>query len=330
MPKTCAYPQGASGSPEASRLFDVSKLERLLKLLAVLLDTEHPLSADDLRRRIGGYPDGDATFRRTFERDKDDLRSMGVNIVVAAVPETEPPLDGYIVNQDDYAGHDPGLAPDELAALHLAAALVRVDSLGDDAFWKLGGSAADSDVDTAGGAVRGISIGEDAGVLHSAIAERRLASFMYGGVERTLEPARMSFTRGQWYVSGHDQTRKAERVFRVDRIDGSIELGPAGAYERQPARGPEVTRTWELGDEDPVATKVQIDAEVALWARVHLRPDEIDVLEDGSVIVNANVSNTDAFRDWVLSFLDNAVVLEPPAMRSMIAEWLTNVREATA
>lgn len=307
----------------------MSKLERLLKLLAVLLDTEQPLAAGDLRRRIGGYPEVDATFRRTFERDKDDLRSMGVDIVVSPVPETEPPLDGYIVHQDDYAGHDPGLEPDELAALHLAAALVRVDSLGEDAFWKLGGTTSDTDSDAQTGAVSGISIGEDAGVLHSAIAERRVASFTYGGVERDLEPARMSFTRGQWYVSGHDRTRKAERVFRLDRIEGAINLGDANAYERQPARGPEVTRTWELGDEEPIAARVKIDAEVALWARVHLRPDEIEVLDDGSVIVDANVTNTDAFRDWVLSFLDNAEVLEPPELRQLIIEWLTQLSAAS-
>ena len=301
----------------------MSKLERLLKLLAVLLDTSQPLSAEDIRRRIGGYPDADASFRRSFERDKDDLRSMGVTITVAAVPETEPPLDGYIVMQDDYAGHDPGLEPDELAALHLAAALVRVDSLGDDAFWKLGGASASDE--QAEDAVGDISIGEDAGVLHTAVHERRVATFGYGGVERALEPSRMSFTKGHWYVSGHDRTRDAERVFRLDRIEGGVTLGSPNAYERQPTRGPEVTRTWELGDEDPITAKVHIDAEVALWARVHLRPDEIDVLDDGAVVVTANVTNTAAFRDWVLSFLDNAVVLEPPELRATITDWLNEL-----
>ncbi len=304
----------------------MSKLERLLKLLAVLLDTAIPLSAGDLRQRIGGYPDVDATFRRTFERDKDDLRSMGVTIRVASVPGTEPPIDGYIVDQDEYAGQDPGLTPEELAALHLAAALVRADELGDDAFWKLGGT---GEIDTEpSGSMGAISSTEEAGVLHSAIAERRVASFTYLGVERALEPARMSFTRGQWYVSGHDRTRGAERVFRVDRINGAITLGEPNAYERQPARGPEVVRTWELGDEDPVTARVKIDAEVALWARVHLRADEIEHLDDGSVVVRALVSNTDAFRDWVLTFLDNAEVLEPPHLRTMITDWLRETVES--
>ena len=117
----------------------MNKLERLLKLLAALLDTAVPLSAEDLRQRIGGYPDRDESFRRAFERDKDDLRSSGITILVKPVPDTDPPIDGYLVDQDEYAGCDPGLDADELAALHLAAALVRVEEMGDDALWKLGG-----------------------------------------------------------------------------------------------------------------------------------------------------------------------------------------------
>lgn len=298
----------------------MSKLERLLKLLAVLLDTTQPLSAEDLRRRIGGYPENQASFRRTFERDKDDLRSMGVNIRVAPVPATEPPLDGYIVDREEYAGQDPGLEPDELAALHLAAALVRVDEVGDDAFWKLGGGGTGDSPDTP--PVGTVGASDDAGILHTAIAERRVARFRYRDVDRELEPARLSFVQGKWYVSGHDRSRDAERVFRIDRIDGVITLGPSDAFERRPARGPEVTRTWELGDEVPVSAKVRIDADEALWARVNLRPDEIEVAEDGSVIINMRVRNTDGFRDWLLKFLDNAEVLEPDHLRATIVDWL--------
>jgi len=305
----------------------MSKLERLLKLLAVLIDTEQPLSAEDLRRRIGGYPENNSSFRRTFERDKDDLRTMGVTICVATVPETEPPLDGYIVDRDEYAGQDPGLEPDELAALHLAAALVRVDALSEDAFWKLGGSGTGApttdQIEAAG--VGLAEANDEAGALHTAISERRVVSFGYRDVDRELEPARLSFAKGKWYVSGHDRARGAERVFRLDRIEGEMSLGPAGAYERRPARGPEVIRTWELGDEEPVAARVRIDAEEAIWARVHLRPDEIEIAGDGSVVVGVQVRNTDAFRDWVLGFLDNAEVLEPVQLRNMVVDWLRGI-----
>ncbi|MGI9608165.1 MAG: helix-turn-helix transcriptional regulator [Acidimicrobiales bacterium] len=297
----------------------MSKLERLLKLLAALLDTPVPLTAEDLRRRIGGYAEKDDAFRRAFERDKEDLRNMGVDIRVETVPGIDPPVDGYRVDTDDYAGRDPGLDPDELASLHLAAALVRFDAA-DDAFWKLGGTEGSTGTPDA---IAVVPTSEDASTLHGAIGERRTAAFRYRDVDRILEPARLSFLRGHWYVSGFDRAREDERVFRLDRIVGPIELGDPDDFEPSPARGPELTRTWELGDGAPIVARVRIDTGESIWARVHLSESEIVSTDaDGSVVVELNVRNVDAFRDWVLGFVDNAEVLEPVELRDSIVEWL--------
>ena len=257
----------------------MSKLERLLKLLAILLDTTVPLSAEDLRRRLGGYPDNDASFRRAFERDKDDIRQLGVTIQKQNVPDRDPPVEGYFIDQVEYAGKDPGLEADELAALHLAAALVRVEDLGDDALWKLGGRPT-SQAPDAEPAVHLASTEQtnNAGILQVAIAKRQLVRFTYGDVDRELEPARLSFKRGRWYVSGIDRSRGAERVFRLDRIETAIEVGEANAFEAQTVRGPQVTRTWELGDQEPLMTQVQIESEVAAWAKLQLEPSEVCLL----------------------------------------------------
>ncbi len=298
----------------------MSKLERLLKLLAVLLDTPYPLSAEDIRRRIGGYPDSHDSFRRAFERDKDDLRSMGINVKVEAVPETDPPLDGYRVDADEYAGRDPGLEPDELAALHLAAALVRLDSAGEDAFWKIGGSLAD---DGEPDALAVVSTPAEATRLYEAVVERRPARFTYRGEDREIEPSRLTFSHGHWYISGFDRGRRADRVFRLDRFESDVELGEEGSFAPGSARGPELTRTWELGDAAPIPARVVIDAEEAVWARVNLRPDElVESRADGSVVVELQVRNVDAFRDWLLGFLDKAEVLEPAELRNVVTEWL--------
>lgn len=313
----------------------MSKLERLLKLLAVLLDTTVPLTADDLRQRIGGYPDNTASFRRAFERDKDDLRKLGVVISVERVADTGTAvrvaeagamIDAYIVHREDYAGQDPGLEPDELAALHLAAAMVRVDNLSDEAFWKLGGGDR-ADAEQVGGSMPAADV---AGQFHTAITERRTTTFTYHEVKRVLEPSRISFVQGNWYVSGFDQTRGATRVFRIDRIQDAIALGQPNSYERQPARGPETIRTWELGDEASIEATVQIDAAAALWATLHLRDDEIERSADGSVRVTLQVRNRGNFRDWVLSFLDAAVILSPDELRSDMVNWLDDVAKAHA
>jgi len=304
----------------------MSKLERLLKLLALLLDAERPLTADELKNKLEAYPENQASFRRGFERDKDDLRSMGVDILVEAVPGTDPPVEGYRVDANAYAGQDPGLEPDELAALHLAAALVRLDSVGEDSFWKLGGVAASE----APQAIAQVPTSAEAATLYNAVSERRVATFDYRGESRTMEPARLSFRRGHWYVSGFDQARGEDRTFRLDRIDGAVETGPSDAFTPSEARGPELTRTWELGDADPTEAHVLVDAAAALWTQVHLRSDEIkERREDGSVVVSLQVRNVEAFRDWVLGFMDAAEVLSPPEFRTVVVEWLTASKAAT-
>ena len=301
----------------------MNKLERLLKLLAALLDTTQPLTADDLRQKIGGYPDMDASFNRAFERDKADLREMGVTILVTPVTTTEPPIDGYRVDPLEYAGRDPGLEADELAALHLAAALVHVDTLGSDALWKLGGTEADS----SGPAVQLDPGGETelAGIFQEAIANRQVATFTYTSVDRELEPARLSFTQGHWYVSGFDRSRSADRVFRLDRVERPVDLGSPNAFDARSARGPQVTRTWELGDEEPIDATVQIEPAMVSTARLQLTNGEIEEQADGAIIATVSIRNTDRFRDWVLSFYDNAVVLGPPELREAMLGWFAAI-----
>ena len=103
-----------------------AKLERLLNLTAALLETPRPLTAEQIRQRVPGYPEEPAAFRRAFERDKDDLREMGIPLrlerVVAdgrrqATATASPPRSTTCAT--------PGWTPDELAALHLAAQAVR-------------------------------------------------------------------------------------------------------------------------------------------------------------------------------------------------------------
>ena len=75
------------------------KLERTLNLLAELLNSEIPKSASELKNRVGMYPDDLAAFRRTFDRDKNALRDMGIPLELAPVPGTNPPVEGYFYKQ---------------------------------------------------------------------------------------------------------------------------------------------------------------------------------------------------------------------------------------
>ena len=119
----------------------MAKLERLLNLTAALLETTRPLSADELRQRVPGYPEAKTSFRRAFERDKDDLRDMGIPLQLELIERDGLQVDGYRIPKDEYYLPDPDLTADELAALHLAASTVLIGGQqGSEALWKLGGT----------------------------------------------------------------------------------------------------------------------------------------------------------------------------------------------
>ena len=307
----------------------VDKLERLMNLVAVLLDTRRPLSAEELREQVPGYPESGPTFHRAFERDKEDLRELGVPLVVEPIGFVDPPLDGYRIPREQYYLADPGLEPDELAALHLAVSTVQVGGPTDDeALWKLGG-VIDADGlgagPAGGGPVASLPADPRLPVLFEAVAQRRQVRLTHGGVERLVDPWRLDFRRGRWYLTGLDHERDSERSYRLDRIDGDITPdGGPGAFERpEDVRSGAERQPWELGDDEPVLARLLVDADQAGHA-VHLVGEEAVVArrEDGAVELELPVSNPVAFRSFALTFLEHAEVLSPPELRDDLVAWL--------
>ncbi|MGB0994838.1 MAG: helix-turn-helix transcriptional regulator [Acidimicrobiales bacterium] len=293
----------------------MDKLERLLNLTAALLHAEIPLTAEELRDRVGGYPDTKATFRRAFERDKDDLRSMGMPLRVEPVPGVDPPVDGYRLDRDEYAGTELAFEADELAALHLATSLVQLD--GDDtALVKLGAGSGDAPADSVGR----VPFNNTLATMIGAAVDRNALSFTYNDVERIVEPWKLSFTRGHWYLSGFDRLREDQRLYRVDRIKDGVSLsGPAKAPVGD-VNEPIDLRGWELGDGPVIKATILVEADQAAYAR-HILGEVVD-RPDGSVTATLDVRNIDAFRSFVLSFLEHAEILEPAELRTDFVEWL--------
>jgi predicted DNA-binding transcriptional regulator YafY len=306
-------------------LSGVDKLERLLNLTVALLHTPRTLTKDELRERIpGAYPEDETAFHRAFERDKDDLRLLGIPLITDEVPGSDPPITGYRILPEDYYLPDPGLDPDELGALHLAATAIGFGSdRGLDAVRKLGGAPGDASPSL----VATVPADDRLEPLFSAMAERRPVTFTYKGGERSVDPYRLDFQRGHWYLSAFDRTKDDERLFRVDRIEGDVAVGEAGSFDPPATEVPGLRLSpWELGEGEPVAARVLVDPDQAAWA-VHQVGDDavVEHREDGSVVIEVQVTNRDAFRWFVLERLDHAEVLEPVELRDELVAWLTAV-----
>ena len=227
----------------------ISKIERLMNLVIALLSTRGYLTADKIRASVAGYSEcpTDEAFSRMFERDKAELRDLGIPLETGKVSAFEP-TEGYRIKQDDYALPDIDLNRDEAAAVAVATTLWESPeriTAAQSALLKL--RAAGVDVDpaagvsiTTGAGPMGLRGSEDVlGILLSAIDTGQAVQFHHRPTpvdpyaERTVEPWGVVTAMGRWYLVGHDRDRDATRIFRLSRIDSDAKaVGPAGAVTR--------------------------------------------------------------------------------------------------
>jgi predicted DNA-binding transcriptional regulator YafY len=323
----------------------VDRLERLVHLVAALLSADRPISREELRTRVGGYADDDEAFRRNFERDKDVLRQMGMPLVLEPLDPIQPEgPQGYRIPRDRYELPDPGLAEDELAALHLAASAIAVEgawgrSASTTALWKLA-AAGEGDDAPAVEATKTIPTpaafaelpgGEALAVLFGAVAARQRVRFEYRQETRDVDPWRLSYRNGQWYLAGFDHARGDSRTYRLDRMPRPPEpVGEPGAFARPAGGGGAPPPPWLLGDEDEMVAELLVDPIQADWVGGAVGPEAVaERRPDGSVLLKLPVTNRQAFRSFVLGFLDHAEVLGPPALREDVIGWLSELAHLT-
>jgi proteasome accessory factor B len=253
---------------------------------------------------------------------------MGIPLVYEPVPGVDPPIDGYRIDRSRYYLRDPGFEPDELAALNLAATAVTLDGVeGVEGLWKLGGVVESPGEEPAiDGALASLPADPNLPALFQACIERRTAAFTYNDELRTVEPQRVGYQRGHWYLTGWDLARDGERNFRLDRIDGPVETTAPGAFAPRDTDAGLPGDPWRLGQGDEVVARLLVDPDQATWAARQLG-DKVpaEALGDGSVVFDVAVTNWPAFRSFVLTFLDHAEVLGPPELRQQMVDWLTEV-----
>jgi proteasome accessory factor B len=318
-----------------------SKLERLANLVIALLSTRGYLTADKIRSNVAGYGDSssDEAFSRMFERDKTELRDLGIPLETgkASAFDTK---EGYRINRDAYALPPVELTAEEAAAVAVATQLWESPELvtaAHGALLKLRAAGVDVDPDspvaiaspTGPAGLRG-SEGV-LGVLLLAIDSGQAVQFPHRPSRtapytvRTVEPWAVVTEKGRWYLVGHDRDRDATRVFRLSRI--SAEVTPIG--DRDTVAVPQVINLRAV-----VAEAVG-DAPTGVQAHVWLADGRATALRragkplgarqlagrDGEVI-ELDMGSTDRLAQEITGYGADAVVLEPSALRDDVLERL--------
>ena len=297
------------------------KTERLLNLVICLLATRRYLTVQQIREAVPGYdahdtPAGEEAFRRMFERDKEELRELGVPLETGS--NSYDGDQGYRIAKRDYALPEIALEPDEAAALGLAARLWQSAPLAaatGSALQKLRAAGVETPVDRGALEPR---VGASEPAFQScwnAVRDGRAVRFDYrasGRPEpepRDVEPWGVVSWRGRWYLVGHDTARDAGRVFRLSRIVGAVTLyGEPGAVVVPEGTDLRAMVARLAADAPRTAARVRLRAGAGWELR---REGTLVEPGDGWDIVEVGYSDPERFADRVTGFGADAVVLSP-------------------
>jgi proteasome accessory factor B len=312
------------------------KNERLMNLLIMLLVARRHLDKEHIRNVL--YEgSNDEAFEKMFERDKDDLRSLGIPIDMASQDAFFEDTQGYRIHRSAYELPDIELDADEAAVIGLAARVWQHAGLAgatSDALLKLKAAGVEVDrsvLDVVEPQLTAEEPGFD--VLWEAINRRQKVSFDYqrsGSTEvtaRVLQPWRVTWSNGRWYVLGYDEGREAARMFRLSRVQSEVRLiGSPGSYDIPTDV-----------DFDEMTRSLTPPAPVTETCTVLARPGSANGLRRQATSVEQGVpgpdgeawdrltlqSVVDVLADEVLSFGSHAYAESPTELRDLVVRRLT-------
>ncbi len=289
------------------------RTERLLNLIFALMSTRRPLRKDQIRAAVPQYRESetDEGFERMFERDKDELRQLGVPLETATLCTGFEDETGYRIDPAAYA-----LPPvDEAAIVGIEPRV----ATSEPAFLR----------------------------LYEASRDARTVTFSYQGADattaarRTVDPWRLKSWHGHWYLIGYDHDRAAQRVFRLSRIYGTARLGAPAAHP--PPQ--DLDAVAAIAAAFPTRPPVTITVALAPDCGHVLRQNATRLPGSAPEAIAAALPSGAAgeYPGWslwrlcgapdlllpgLLELGPDAVVLDPPVVRAELVQAVRRVREA--
>lgn len=335
-----AGPPADSGpGPDGQR---IAKTERLLNLVAFLLSSRTAVPFSRIRGRVAGYDD-DASpeaLEKRFDRDKAELRSLGVPIVYE--PLDDKGDEGYRIPREQYFLPEIRLSVQEAAALAVVQRYAQ-ESPGDPLARPLRSALRKVLVDSplTGAAAASVTeqhmlgvrtekapgdLSANLSILTDAALRRRLVRFRYYAIgrdettQREVAPYGIGWHERHWYLVGRDQGRDDVRQFRVDRIRGRARMVGGTAFE--------VPEDFDLADHvdrpafllrrdgNGERVRVELRPDVAFMARDALREGwTFKDLPGGGGLVEFEANDRAAVLRFVARHAERARIVAPDGLR---------------
>jgi proteasome accessory factor B len=319
-----------------------ARAERLVNLVLCLLSTRAYLSAERIRGIVPGYADAptDEAFFRMFERDKAELRDLGIPLETGRNSAFDT-TDGYRIARRDYELGEIDLEPDEAAAVALAVRLwdsPELTGAAHGALLKLRAAGVDVDDDAPSVVEPKVRTSEPSfGPLLAAVQSGQAVTFDYRRptsadlMKRTVEPWGVVSWRGRWYLVGQDRDREAPRCFRLSRVVGDVApIGRPGVVRR-----PESVNLMEyvlgVSDDRSTATTALVWAAAGRAQGLRRRAKvvgsrTVDGIEGDELEIE--LFQLESGAGWLAGLGQDVVVLEPELLRKSVREHLLGVLDA--
>jgi proteasome accessory factor B len=309
------------------------KTERILNLTICLLVSDRYLPKSRIREAVEGYHDlSDGAFERTFERDKDELRALGVPIEVGSFDAFFDDEPGYRIRPSEFELPAIDLDAEEASVVGVAARVWQHAGMAEStrsALAKLRAAGVEPDTAQLSALAPSVQASEPAfEPLWNAVLDRTRVSFSYrDGERRTLEPWGLTASKGRWYVIGWDTDRVATRMFKLSRMaDLPRKVSRPDAYA-VPADLDLRALARTLAPRDPTETAllaIRSGRAQALARRGERATGEFP-LPSGFDVYAVPYGDHWSIAEEICPFAADVVVLAPVELRDLVVRWLSSV-----
>ena len=314
------------------------KSERLLNLVILLLVARNYTTKEQIRALMEPYRTSSTeAFDRMFERDKDELRALGIPLETGYVDKFFEDEQGYRIKRDAFELPPVDFSAEEVAVLGLAARVWRhagLASATSDALVKLRAAGLSFDREQLDRVQPTLAAEEPAFEdMWRATVERTPVRFDYrragqqGSSTRHVQPWGVVTAQGRWYVVGHDLDRGGPRMFRLSRVDSAVVVeGAPGSYTVPPGT--------DLRALSGSLTPVQPEHTAGVLARTGAAVG----LRRSAEVTATGVTGPDGGDEWdrlalrygsredvagdLLGYADAVVVESPPDLRTLVRDRL--------
>ena len=303
------------------------KTERLINLTLALLSSKRYLTKSEIFNNVAGYSGSPETMERMFERDKDELRNLGIRIEVRALDPLFEDDQGYLIDSDTFQINPNDFSQEEIFLLTMAANLWHGSALQKDskaALLKI--QSLDGLVATNTVASPVIEDNEDSKkllLIFDAVERFITLEFEYKGTIRQVKPYGIYTRRGFWYLAA--QENDVVKSFKVVRIGQQIRATSKAQAFDKPSEFKLSAFLEDINSPTTSKAEVRIRKNQALALRKRHKVEEVDSEWDKLFI---DYIFEEDLIESLLWYGSNLVVISPTSIRDQIihrAKGLMNV-----